>query len=305
MLVHVRGVFENVSRHHNWIAGLDAGFRRAAADTADNLPAFEVYLRRPRHLRTANDRPDVFYNVRETVDYMTHFASVFRGSTPLHACEVFVRRYSLRERRGVHAHFDRSAQVTAVLDVSAKHYEGGLFVGDALYDARPPHLVRTRPGDMVVHDANVLHGVNISSGTRHSLVVWMQDDEACDGPRASWYATDTLLDAYHMGSMFFGRFGEAMAVADGERRARAHAALLIAARAGLPRAQSMLGTLCMTQGDAVSASTWWHMACGTQRDACRNAGLLHETLDYEYAQELYSRAAGMGDVRAARWLDAS
>merc|ERR1719181_1236375 len=52
-------------------------------------------------------------------------------------------------------------------------------------------LLRMDSGDALVHQYDLNHGVAVTDGTRHSLVVWISSTtDACHQQRSPWYEDD-------------------------------------------------------------------------------------------------------------------
>lgn len=115
-------------------------------------------------------------------------------------CHCFVRRYLPEERRRLGAHFDHHAYVTAVVGLNPDAFEGGLFVqGEARSDRA---FVGLGPGDVLFHQYDLHHGVEVASGRRYSLVFWLMDSrESCVTGAVPWYQRSAEAgdsDAQHL-----------------------------------------------------------------------------------------------------------
>ena len=101
--------------------------------------------------------------------------------------DVLIRRYRPSERRRLAVHFDVSSFATAIVSLSnASDYSGGLYVQEApgLASRR---FVPLEVGDGLVHQFDVMHGVQVPSGSRFSLVVWFSDSpDSLASSRAPW-----------------------------------------------------------------------------------------------------------------------
>lgn len=97
------------------------------------------------------------------------------------ACYSLIRKYTDGERRGLKAHFDSNALVTAVISLNSygDDFGGGLYVSTGVGDAGGERFLALRQGDTVLHQGDLLHGVNVTSGVRWSWVMWFSDDPGC------------------------------------------------------------------------------------------------------------------------------
>lgn len=115
-------------------------------------------------------------------------------------CHCFLRRYLVEERRILAAHFDHHAFVTAVVGLNPDEFEGGLFVqGEATADRA---FIGLGKGDVLFHQYNLHHGVEVWGGSRYSLVCWLMDcRESCVLGTVPWYhrsAEAGDADAQHL-----------------------------------------------------------------------------------------------------------
>ncbi|CAE7280253.1 unnamed protein product, partial [Symbiodinium microadriaticum] len=155
------------------------------ADSVDSCPTFEFYpFQRGRWkneaLRTLLE--DVVE--RRLLPYVRQRF----GEERMALSEVLVRRYLPEERRTHAAHYDGHAFATAVLGLSdPSGYEGGLYLQPG------PHVssrrtVRLEPGDLLVHSFDLQHGVEVTQGSRYSLIFWLKDSpEAVATGTTPWY----------------------------------------------------------------------------------------------------------------------
>jgi TPR repeat protein len=106
-----------------------------------------------------------------------------RGCRP---CYSLIRRYRQHERRSHPAHYDHHALVTVVTSLSefGAEYTGGLYVS-AERSAR--HTLALRRGDAVVHQGDLLHGVQVSAGERWSWIMWFRDSDTCEDHGHEWH----------------------------------------------------------------------------------------------------------------------
>jgi len=161
-------------------AAAEASFK-TDADTIDGEPTFERYVLErgevaaPRlHAAFAPLRAPLVAFVRRVM-----------GCPRCELCDVLLRRYRPHERRSVPVHRDVNAYATAILTLNAEAFAGGYFIADradsntkanaaATAAARAFHLPLDS-GDVLVHDHDVLHGVNVTAGERFSVVGWFKD----------------------------------------------------------------------------------------------------------------------------------
>merc|ERR1712224_550150 len=100
-------------------------------------------------------------------------------------CSSHIRQYreDLRTFMGQHSDVQAFVTVTVALDDG---YSGGLFLADQLGNRR---YLLLQPGDAVLHQWDVMHGVDVRKGHRHRWILWMHDGPPCsDGPRISWFS---------------------------------------------------------------------------------------------------------------------
>ncbi|CAK0866202.1 unnamed protein product [Prorocentrum cordatum] len=104
------------------------------------------------------------------------------------ACTAIVRRYLAGERLRHPRHHDREAFMTMVVALSpASAYTGGLYVQPG-YSAEGREFVALEAGEAVMHDFTLRHGVEVLSGERFSLAVWLKPSaESCSSGSSPWY----------------------------------------------------------------------------------------------------------------------
>lgn len=105
-----------------------------------------------------------------------------RGCTP---CFSLVRKYRAGERRMHGIHRDGQALVTVVISLSdyGTEYTGGLYISDG--ESRL--VVPLDRGDAVVHQFDLLHGVDVTGdGERWSWILWYKDSESCEQYGHEW-----------------------------------------------------------------------------------------------------------------------
>jgi len=168
--------------------------------------------------------------------------------------------------------------VTVVVSLTAfgNDFLGGLYV--ATSDDANHSFVALQTGDAVVHQSDLLHGVDVISGDRYSWVLWLKDSKGCSSSPADWQrqAADdgdpvaSFLQA-HRAHMQPGISAAAAAV-------KKFKWLRAAAKAGFSRAQNELGVAYMN-GDGVAANLqtakmWLRRASKFEPDANFNLALL-------------------------------
>lgn len=102
-------------------------------------------------------------------------------------CASLVRRYRPNERRSHATHYDNEAIVTVVVSLAdhGAEYTGGLYLA-AGSDSTRQGLGLNR-GDAVVHQSDLLHGVNVESGERWSWILWYRDSPTCEDKSHEWF----------------------------------------------------------------------------------------------------------------------
>ena len=91
------------------------------------------------------------------------------GSPGACVADALIRRYSPDERSGLRAHFDVTALCTCIVPLSAPdEYEGGLYVQPGAGAASREYVPFGAAGDAVFHEWDVMHGVRVEAGRRHS-----------------------------------------------------------------------------------------------------------------------------------------
>eukprot|EP01065_Artemidia_motanka_P047002 TRINITY_DN7255_c0_g1_i1.p2 TRINITY_DN7255_c0_g1~~TRINITY_DN7255_c0_g1_i1.p2 ORF type:complete len:345 (+),score=81.71 TRINITY_DN7255_c0_g1_i1:469-1503(+) len=177
------------------------------------------------------------------------------GCTP---CHTLLRRYRHDERTAHPPHYDRNSLVTTVVSLSDPgDYTGGLYLGAG--ESR--RLVRLGAGDAVVHQAGVLHGVDVPTGERWSMIFWWQDAAGCDADVSRWDRAGAELGNPVSMWLHGSRSGDWAWV----RRA---------AEAGVAAAQADMGLESEAAGAYEDAERWLAMAADTDHRARYHLGLL-------------------------------
>ena len=186
--------------------------------------------------------------------------------------DALLRRYRQEERVALNLHYDVQAFATAIIPLSVQKaadtkpfpslssYVGGLFVqGGASLASR--RLVRfTAPGDVLVHQFDLMHGVQVESGTRLAIAVWFYDS-----PRSRHFGVAPWVlraadagnpDAQFLQATFCaqGRFGNARDDDAAERWLRA------GAEQGHAISQLGLARHVLGRGDEAAAAAHFRLA---------------------------------------------
>jgi len=118
-----------------------------------------------------------------------HAADCGGACTP---CYSLLRRYRPQDRVSHAPHRDGHALVTSVLPLTdyGTEYTGGLYVASATAQR---HFVALEAGEAVVHQSDLLHGVQVHPGNeqetlRWSWILWFRDSTTCeDRLDAEWF----------------------------------------------------------------------------------------------------------------------
>ncbi|CAE7938813.1 esiB, partial [Symbiodinium sp. KB8] len=154
------------------------------ADSVDSCPTFEFYpFQRGRWkneaLRTLLE--DVVE--RRLLPYVRQRF----GEERMALSEVLVRRYLPEERRTHAAHYDGHAFATAVLG-PRKQQKPKQEPKELEWAQEGIRTVRLEPGDLLVHSFDLQHGVEVTQGSRYSLIFWLKDSpEAVATGTTPWY----------------------------------------------------------------------------------------------------------------------
>lgn len=173
-------------------------------DSIDGLPSYELYIRQSGVdvIEAAASLSALFGRLESTVHTKYDCDTCF-------VCHALLRRYQPTERTRVPAHFDRHAFVTAVAQLNPTDFEGGLFLQQT---ARPDsrEFFSRGPRDVLLHQYDLSHGVDVVFGKRYSAVFWLSNDEAAckadvspwyvdDAKRGSMFAQDALMELHALG----------------------------------------------------------------------------------------------------------
>ena len=223
-------------------------------DSTDGLPAYEIYIR-----HQGVDTHPAAASLPALESRMAAFMRETYECERCHVCSVLLRRYQSSERVRVPSHFDRMAYVTAVASLNPADFDGGLYLQrTARADSREYFSVGGR--DLVFHQYDLNHGVEVHHGTRLSAVFWVSDTpESCRDDVSPWYrapaeagsmdAQDALAELHALGQHGYSR--DAHVAAEWAKRA---------AEQGSAPSQSRLGrALLAGEGvprDAVAGLAW-------------------------------------------------
>lgn len=229
--------------------------------------------------------------------------------------DALLRRYRPGERTELNLHYDVQAFATVIIPISAQlpvdadekadcggltAYSGGLFVqGGAARSSR--RFVRfASAGDALVHQFDLMHGVEVSSGERYAIALWFSDSPSSRAIGAApWVlraAEDGNADAQFLMATFCaqGRFGtkrdEAAAAEWLERgAAQGHAVSLL----GLARHRLGEGLMEEAARHFRAAADHGHVEAQYSLALCYLDGMGLER-DVESARAWFGRAAAQG-----------
>ena len=103
--------------------------------------------------------------------------------------DALMRAYRPEDKRQALApHFDTSSFATVIIPLSAGQYEGGLYIQEgAGANSRIDVDASFSKGDALIHRFDVMHGVEVTSGSRYSLVLWLSDcQESVEKAATPW-----------------------------------------------------------------------------------------------------------------------
>lgn len=217
-------------------------------------------------------------------------------------CHSLIRKYSQGERVIHPTHFDIQALVTVVIPLATHgvDFQGGLYVSTgAGYGGEEAYLPLSA-GDALMHQSTLLHGVNVSSGSRWSWILWLKNapsGEACESvDHSEW----TLAGA--MGGDPLAQFLHAKRV---KGRKEYLAWLARSAKGGFTRAANELGQALVEEGGKEKEEEgrgWLEMAAAAgEPEGLFNLGLLHiKGGKYKEAVALFLQAWERGLMVAAK-----
>ena len=215
-------------------AAIECGaYDTAEADTVDKAPTFQANIFEDGEVAAAATVAGLLKPI--VAERLLPYVRA-KFSCP-DACvgDALLRRYRAGERMSLNLHYDIQAFATAIIPLSVQRqpagahegaaaphsppsgglsaYTGGLFVqGGASRSSR--RLVRFESaGDVLVHQFDLMHGVDVQGGDRYAVAVWFYDspDSRARGT-APWVlaaAEGGNADAQFLQATFCaqGRFG--------------------------------------------------------------------------------------------------
>jgi len=215
-------------------------------DSTDGLPAYEFYIR-----HEAKDLHSAAEVLRLGLEQrVAAFTAERYNCTTCYLCNVLLRRYRASERMAVPSHYDRLAYITAVASLNPTDFDGGLYLQrDPRAESR--EYFRTGSRDMIFHQYDLNHGVDVIDGSRYSAVFWITDTiHSCQADVAPWYrapaeagsadAQDALGELHQLGQHGYARdLGAAVRWSSA------------AAEQGHAMAQNRLGRLYLSNAEGV------------------------------------------------------
>lgn len=102
-------------------------------------------------------------------------------------CRAFLRRYLPGERMRYPEHFDLEAYITVVIALNPEDHTGGLYSQPTSSPESREYFDLWR-GDVVFHQYDFRHGVEVNSGNRYSAIVMFKQTEAsCKAGTSPWF----------------------------------------------------------------------------------------------------------------------
>lgn len=281
------------------------------SDTVDGEPTYELYLEKngneadiaaipgkpDRDPKVAAARAEVRGKARSiissTVTQLVELVNQLypdecNGSGGCRVCHSLLRRYMPSERRAHAPHFDIQALITVVVGLNeyGTDFGGGLFVTTTGTERQ---FIALPKGAAVVHQSTLLHGVNVTWGSRWSWIMWFKNGKSCTtSDPTNWNAAaaergDPLAQFLLAHRMHLGLAGEDRRLAgpkDVEMMLAKKASWLHkAAEGGFARAMNEYGVACMNgagvEMDTDLAMSWFSRAAfAGEPDGHYNLGLL-------------------------------
>ena len=261
-----------------------------APDTVDSMAAWEFYwlsrteprLVRPSEATNALQLSRVLQPIvdaRLTPLVNVRYREQCRGRcTP---CTSLVRRYRPHERRSHSEHFDLFAIATTVIVLAtAGEQMGGLYVSTGT----DVHFLGLSPGDGVIHQSDLLHGVAIhdqeddaataeeDEWERWSWIVWYSDSTACEMGRPAQWNLRAAEAGEPLAAFLHARRLHLDPGLDRTEAARLRVRFLtLSAEAGFSRSMVELGDAHKAgkgvRADLRQAMRWWRRANATEHCA--------------------------------------
>jgi len=159
--------------------GVDRG-----PDTVDGKPSYERFIFDRRRLLQAELWRSLGGD--EAFEGATEYARRLCRKRSLCLSQVLLRRYLPSERRAHPDHFDSQARATMVVALNdSTFYDGGYYyLSD---DGATRHFVELNAGEAFVHAFDLRHGVEVTRGTRYSLVLWFKTLKSLKSGRTPWH----------------------------------------------------------------------------------------------------------------------
>eukprot|EP00927_Polykrikos_kofoidii_P005593 TRINITY_DN12216_c1_g1_i2.p1 TRINITY_DN12216_c1_g1~~TRINITY_DN12216_c1_g1_i2.p1 ORF type:complete len:510 (+),score=41.77 TRINITY_DN12216_c1_g1_i2:29-1531(+) len=213
-------------------------------------------------------------------------------------CHSLIRRYREGERRAHKIHFDVHALVTAVVSLNAfgSDFEGGIYVSTG----KSRSFLKLGTGDAVVHQSDLLHGVDVSKGNRWSWILWFQDAANCDADNTNWQ-----LSAAKSGNPVAQYIQSRRLLNGGKSKDQAAKWLYRAAKQGFSRAQNALGDAYEhgmgVKPNRTKAKNWYKKAAvAGEIDAMHNYAMIHiMASDFDIGLPWLRKAAEAGSPSGA------
>jgi hypothetical protein len=180
-----------------------------------------------------------------------------RACTP---CWSLVKRYRPEERTSHLLHHDARARATVVVSLSdaGREHTGGLYLATSHRERVQLPLQR---GDAVVHQSDLLHGVQVDEGERWSWVIWYRDSASCEDHSHEWFG-GCAQAGHPLCAFLYASVAEKVPQLSGDEEVAAFQDqwLHAAAHGGVGHAMTMLGWKAAQMEDAPLAATWLRRA---------------------------------------------
>eukprot|EP00746_Dinoflagellata_sp_MGD_P118453 gnl/MRDRNA2_/MRDRNA2_54633_c0_seq1.p1 gnl/MRDRNA2_/MRDRNA2_54633_c0~~gnl/MRDRNA2_/MRDRNA2_54633_c0_seq1.p1 ORF type:complete len:464 (+),score=57.74 gnl/MRDRNA2_/MRDRNA2_54633_c0_seq1:148-1539(+) len=267
----------------------------SAADTVDLLPSHEYYIE--NHVHNTQSAPAPLLNLTHHIieQRLLPYISEAYTCPHCHACVSLVRRYQPNERMAHPAHYDRQAYITALVSLSShgKDFTGGFYVRTF---PGTEQIVTSQVGDVLFHQSDLEHGVNVQKGVRYSWIIWFQDSHECKSHgNADWFIPAAQrgdpVAMFNLGSLLV----EGKQTPNAKTEEVSSQAFMYAAATGYPRAEFKLGNAYyfgkgVTQ-NYTAARQWYEKA------ANQNLSVAAYNLARMYANGLGGKSDALGAVK--------
>ena len=262
--------------------------------------------------------PDLYGILDEALEQrILPYVRARTGAPHVAVADVLLRAYRHEDgRQALAPHFDASSYCTVIIPLNPGEYGGGLYVQEGA-DAASRLLVDSsfERGDALMHRYDVMHGVEVTSGSRYSLVLWLGDCAASvrtgsapwlagAASAGSAYAQFLLAEALKAGRHGYGQNAAGAAELQQRAAAQGHAlsqhqlGMLFLTGNGVPKDGARCGQLWRAAAEAGLAAAQASMGM------CHVDGRLGCHVDEEAAVGWYERAARQGHAEAADLLRA-